>query len=143
VILVDTGPIVALLDPADELHSACMDTLRQIKEPLGTTTPVLTEALHLLNPGSIGCSNLMRYVREGGLNMWFLGPETLERAFELMAQYSDHPMDLADASLVVMAETENVRKVFTIDRADFTSYRIKRGHRHHPFELIGPSADSS
>ena len=138
-ILVDTGPIVALLDPADALHSACVDALRPITEPLGTTTPVLTEAFHLLTPGSIGCSNLMRYVREGGLTIWFLGPDTLGRAFDLMEQYSDHPMDLADASLVVMAEAENARKVFTIDRADFASYRIKRGHRYQAFELIGPS----
>ena len=138
-ILVDTGPIVALLDPADELHSPCVDALKPITEPLGTTTPVLTEAFHLLTPGSIGCSNLMRYVKEGGLNILFLGPDSLVRAFELMEQYSDHPMDLADASLVAMAEAENVRKVFTIDRADFASYRIKRGHRHYAFELIGPS----
>ncbi len=142
-ILVDTGPIVALLDPADELHSACMDTLKLITEPLGTTTPVLTEAFHLLTPGSIGCSNLMRYVREGGLTVWFLGLDTLDRAFELMDQYRDHPMDLADASLVVMAEAENVRKVFTIDRADFASYRIKRGHRYQAFELIDPAGGGS
>jgi uncharacterized protein len=143
VILVDTGPIVALFDPADSLHSACLDALRPIREPLGTTTPVLTEAFHLLTAGSIGCGNLMRYVREGGLTIWFFGPDTLDRAFELMDQYSDHPMDLADASLVVMAEAENARKVFTIDRADFASYRIKRGHRYHPFELIAPSAGRS
>jgi uncharacterized protein len=143
VILLDTGPIVALLDPADELHSACVDVLKSIKEPLGTTTPVLTEAFHLLRPGSIGCSNLMRYVSEGGLVVWFLGPDTLDRALELMDRYSDHPMDLADASLVVMAQAENARKVFTIDRADFASYRIKRGHRYQAFELIGPSTGGS
>ena len=138
-ILVDTGPIVALLDPADELHSACVNTLKLITEPLGTTTPVLTEAFHLLTPGSIGCSNLMRYIGDGGLTVWFLGADTLDRAFELMDEYSDHPMDLADASLVVMAEVENLHRVFTIDRGDFASYRIRRGHRYRAFELIGPS----
>jgi predicted nucleic acid-binding protein len=48
-------------------------------------------------------------------------------------------MDLADASLVVMAETENLHKVFTIDRRDFAAYRIKRGHRLRAFELLQPS----
>jgi predicted nucleic acid-binding protein len=140
VILVDTGPIVALLDPADEFHSACVDLLKSITEPLGTTTPVLTEAFHLLTPGSIGCSNLAQYVRDGGLSVWFLGPGTLDRAFELMDDYRDRPMDLADASLVVMAEAEHLHKLFTIDRADFATYRIRRGHRYRAFELIGPRA---
>ena len=140
-ILVDTGPIVALLDPADEMHGACMDVLSSIKEPIGTTTPVLTEAFHLLTPGSIGCNNLARFVNDGGLSIWFLGSDTLSRALELMEEYSDHPMDLADASLVVMAEAERLHKVFTIDRRDFAIYRIKRGHRYRAFELIGPGAD--
>jgi hypothetical protein len=140
VILVDTGPIVALFDPADALHSGCIETLKRIKEPLGTTTPVLTEAFHLLTPGSIGSSNLIRYVADGGLTVWFLGPDTLDRAFELMHRYSDRPMDLADASLVVMAEAEDLHRVFTIDRGDFATYRIKRGHQHRAFELIGPRA---
>jgi uncharacterized protein len=117
-----------------------MDVVKSITEPLGTTTPVLTEAFHLLTPGSIGCSNLARYVTDGGLSVWFLGPQTLDRAFELMEAHGDRPMDLADASLVVMAEAEHLDKVFTIDRADFATYRIKRGHRYRQFELIGPRA---
>jgi hypothetical protein len=115
-----------------------MEALKLIKESLGTTTPVLTEAFHLLSPGSMGADNLIQFIANGGLTVWFLGPETLDRALELMRQYGDHPMDLADASLVAMAETENLRKVFTIDRGDFAAYRIKRGHRHHAFELIDP-----
>ena len=54
----------------------------------------------------------------------------LERAFELMEQYADRPMDLADASLIVAAESLRTDKVFTIDRQDFQTYRIRRGHRH-------------
>lgn len=50
----------------------------------------------------------------------------------------DHPMDLADAPLVAVAEAERLHKVFTIDRKDFAAYRIKRGHRLHSFDLIGP-----
>lgn len=137
-ILVDTGPIVALLDPADDMHGACLEVLESVREPLGTTTPVLTEAFHLLRPGSRGCSNLSRIVGDGGLNVWFLGPESLGRALDLMEEYSDHPMDLADASLVAMAEEEHLHRVFTIDRRDFETYRIRRGHRHRRFEILGP-----
>jgi predicted nucleic acid-binding protein len=70
--------------------------------------------------------------------LWFLDPQTMERAFELMQQYADH-LDLADASLVAMAESENLHKVFTIDRRDFAAYRIKRRHRLRAFELIEPA----
>ena len=137
-ILLDTGPIVALFDPADAAHRPCVEVLKSIVEPLGTTTPVLTEAFHLLSPGSAGAANLMHFIAGGGLSIWFLGTKTLDRAFELMQQYADHPMDLADASLVAMAEAENLHKVFTVDRRDFAAYRIKRGHRFHTFELIEP-----
>ena len=51
-ILVDTGPLVALFDPADRAHDRCVETLKTIKEPLATTYPVLTEAFHLLQPAS-------------------------------------------------------------------------------------------
>jgi len=138
-ILLDTGPIVALFDPADESHGACRQILKGILEPLVTITPVLTEAFHVLSPASRGAANLIHFIADGGLSVGFLGPETLDRAFELMREYADHPMDLADASLVVMAETENLHKVFTIDRRDFAAYRIKRGHRLRAFELLQPS----
>jgi len=136
VILVDTGPLVALFDPADESHERCVSVLQTIEEPLGTTIPVLTEAFHLLSPSSIGAQRLMDFISEGGLIVWYLHDEVITRAFELMIQYSDRPMDFADASLVVIAENERVRKVFTIDRNDFAAYRVKRGHRYYDFEMV-------
>lgn len=136
-ILVDTGPLVALFDPADADHQRCGKTLAAIEEPLGTTLPVLTEAFHLLAPASIGARRLMDFVTAGGLTVWYLDDGALIRAFELMVQYADHPMDLADASLVVLAEIVKQHKVFTIDRGDFATYRIRQGHRHMPFEIVG------
>lgn len=136
-ILVDVGPLVALFDPADADHRRCADLLRAIEEPIVTTIPALTETFHLLAPDSTGGQALMDFVVEGGIGIAFLDDQTVSRAFELMLQYRDHPMDLADASLVVAAETLGIRKVFTLDRADFASYRVKRGHRHYPLEILG------
>jgi len=45
-------------------------------------------------------------------------------------------MDLADASLVVAAESLDVRRIFAVDRNDFETYRVRRGHRHHPMEIV-------
>jgi uncharacterized protein len=64
---------------------------------------------------------LRDFILKGGLSLWFLDNQAVERAFELMERYADHPMDLADASLVVAAEVMKTRKVFTVDRKDFSS----------------------
>lgn len=136
-ILVDTGPLVALFDPSDGDHGLCVEVLERIREPIATTVPVLTEAFHLLGPANVGSSRLMEFVADGGLQVTFLDDRGIWRSFELMAQYSNVPMDLADASLVTVAERLNLRKVFTIDRNEFATYRIKRGHGHYAFEVIG------
>ncbi|MBV9570845.1 MAG: PIN domain-containing protein [Alphaproteobacteria bacterium] len=135
-ILADTGLLVALFDPRDRDHAFCVERLRKIKEPLLTTLPVLTEAFHLLKPHSPGAHGLMRFVADEGLRVWFFDRAALDRAFALMQQYADAPMDLADASLVTAAETLAIRKVFTLDRKDFSTYRIRRGHRHLSFLLL-------
>jgi uncharacterized protein len=135
-ILVDTGPLVALFDPADSQHDRCVKVLKRIREPVSTTVPVLTGAFHMLRPESPGSDRLREFVEKGGLSIWLFDRPSLTRAFELMERYADHPMDLADASLVVAAESLGVRKVFTIDRKDFETYRIRRGHRSYPIEIV-------
>ena len=60
----------------------------------------------------------------------------LQRAFGLMEQYADHPMDLADASLIVAAEALKTNRVFTLDRQDFETYRIQKGHRYQRVEIL-------
>lgn len=135
-ILVDTGPLVALFDPRDGQHRHCVEVLKAIREPILTTVPVMTEAFHMLRPDSPGSDRLREFVDKGGLSTWFFDRPALTRAFELMELYVDHPMDLADASLVVAAESLLTRKIFTIDRNDFETYRIRRGHRHYPVEIV-------
>lgn len=141
-ILVDTGPLVALFDPQDRQHARCVNVLKAIQEPLVTTTPVLTEAFHMLGPASIGSDRLREFVENGGLSIWLFDRPALTRAFELMESYADHPMDLADASLVTAAEALGTRRVFTIDRNDFETYRVRRGHRHHAIQIVPPTATS-
>ena len=79
----------------------------------------------------------MDFISGEGLRLLFLDDEALARAFVLMAQYADAPMDLADASLVALAERLGLSTVFTIDRNDFHTYRIQRCHQHQAFEVIG------
>ena len=134
-ILVDTGPLVALFDPRDAEHASCRTTLQTIRDQLVTTVPVLTEAFHMLGPASRGSRNLRLFVQRGGLSVWFMDPSGVQRAFELMEQYADHPMDLADASLLV-AEALPAYSIFTVDRQDFATYRVRRGHRLESLQML-------
>lgn len=136
-ILVDTGPIVALFDPADADHQRCVNVLRTVEQSMATTVPVLTEAFHLLQPASVGAQRLMDFLADDGLRVLFLDDEGLARALQLMARYADAPMDLADASLVVLAERLELQEIFTLDHSHFYAYRIQRGHRQLAFELVG------
>jgi predicted nucleic acid-binding protein len=87
VILVDTGPLIALFDPRDAQHAFCRTILQTIREGLVTTVAVLTEAFHMLGPASHGARNLRLFIQQGGLSVWFMDPISVERAFELMEQY--------------------------------------------------------
>ena len=103
-ILVDTGPLVALFTPTDDYHRHCVAILESLNEELVTTAPVLTEAFHLLRPGSQGPPRLMEFVRQGGLRVLPMDDECLLRGFQLMDRYADMAMDFADASIVATAE---------------------------------------
>ncbi len=120
----------------DNRHDDSEEILKEVREPLVTAVPVLTEAFHMLTPASQGSDRLRDFILRQGLTVWLLSQTALVRAFELMEQYADRPMDLADASLVVAAAELGTRKVFTLDRNDFQAYRVKRGHRHYPFEIV-------
>ena len=136
-ILADAGPLVALFNRTDDAHGRCVEALKGIDEPIATTVPVLIEAFHLLGSTGAGASALMEFISGGGLQVLFLDDDALVRIFDLMVQYADAPMDFADASLVAAAEILSLQKVFTIDRRDFDTYRIRRGHRHIAFDIIG------
>lgn len=136
-ILTDTGPLVALFNRSDGAHRGCVDIFKDINESVATTLPVLTEVFHLLGPAGDNAAALMDFIAKGGLKVIFFDEDALVRALELMVQYADAPMDFADASLVTAAETHSLQKIFTLDHSDFNTYRIRRGHRHVAFDIIG------
>jgi predicted nucleic acid-binding protein len=134
--LSNTGPWVALVDPKDPAHARAKKVLSELREPLIAIVSVLTGAFQLLGPASCGMRALQTFIRRGGTKLWYLSDSTLERAFELMARYADKPMDLADASLVVAAETLRVTRVFTIDRKDFGAHRVRVGRKLRAFAVV-------
>jgi predicted nucleic acid-binding protein len=134
-ILLDTGPIVAFFDRDDEYHALCLETLKKVQEPLLTTWPVITECFYLLDFSLKVKEDLWLFIERGGLEIFPLEKEHYPLCRDLMRRYKDLPMDLADATLVVLAEALGISRVFTLDRRDFFIYRFKRTRR---FTLIPP-----
>lgn len=127
--LVDAGPLVALLDRSDRHHAACNEVFAAARAPLVTVWPAFTEAMYLLAFDRRGQSALWELVESGALTFAKLEENDAPRMHELMVKYRDLPMDLADAAIVRVAEREMIRKVFTVDKRDFALYRPKRIRR--------------
>ncbi len=132
-IAIDTGPIVALFDKDDDKHRLCTDIFKGIREPLITTWPVLTEAFYLLNFSAGAQDNLWEFIERGAVSAYHIDAAMMKVCRKLMSKYKDLPMDLADATLVAMADIEKLTTVFTLDHKDFRIYSI--GHGKH-FKLL-------
>jgi uncharacterized protein len=127
--LTDAGPLVALLDKDDAHYAACLAILGKLpRGPLLTTWPCFTEAMYMLHQvGGYRYQNgLWQWRRDGRLILLELTTVEVDRMDGLMAQYQNVPMDLADASLVAIAESRSFRHVFSID-SDFYIYRLTDG----------------
>ena len=122
-VLVDAGPLVALIDRGDDHHQRCVDALRGIRDPLMTVWPAVTEAMYLLGPSWPAQAALWEMVESEAVALLPLDGDDVPRMAELMRKYKDLPMDLADAALVRVAERERIRHVFTLDQRDFRVYR--------------------
>lgn len=126
--LADAGPLVALIDTDEFSHERCRDALAQLSLPLVTTWAAFTEATYLLGEaaGWPGQRALWRMVDQRLLAFADLTAADATRSAELMERYRDHPMDLADATLVAVAEARGLRQIFTLDD-HFRSYRLRDG----------------
>jgi predicted nucleic acid-binding protein len=128
-VLVDAGPLVALLDRRDRFHAWATSQLLERKPPLLTCEAVLAEAAHLLRRVR-GEPALLELVRRGLVITSFRLDDEVTRVAKLMARYDNVPMSLADACLVRMAEQLEDSTVMTLD-GDFRIYR-KHGRQVIP-----------
>ncbi|MGC2247974.1 MAG: PIN domain-containing protein [Terriglobales bacterium] len=122
--LIDTGAIIAILDVDEEWHASCLNVLPSLQMPLLTTEAVLTELFHLVAARNLSPYRAWQFVRSGAITVRSMDDSDLPVLQGLMAQYHDHPMDFADASLVHLAAREGVSLIVTVDHGDFETYRI-------------------
>jgi predicted nucleic acid-binding protein len=123
-ILIDAGPLAALVDSRDQHHDVCVAALQGIREPLATVWPALTEAMYLLADLPLAQQSIWQMLLRGSVRLLPLDAADVPRIQELMRKYADRRMDMADAALIRAAEREGVRTFFTVDRKDFQVYRL-------------------
>lgn len=123
--LTDAGPLIALIDRGEDAHKRCVAALATLRAPMITTWPAFTEAMYLLGDaaGWPAQEALWRLVERGDLELAVIDGPLLHRARALMERYRDTPMDLADATLVALAEDRGYRRIFTLDK-HFHVYRV-------------------
>lgn len=126
-IIADTGFWVALANPKDDHHVLAKQKFAGLSEPLITTWPVMTEVCHLLlqRCGTLSQLKFIEMYRQGVFSVFVLDVSYAGRLNQLMQTYADLPMDLADASLLLLAEALNHGRILSTDRRDFHAYRWK------------------
>lgn len=121
-ILIDAGPLIALFDKSDQYHIQSVSFIRNLNGTLFTTWPVITEASHMLGFSVKAQLALLEWINRGGLHLIAIEHLHVDRLIELSEKFKDVPMDLADATLIVAAETNGIKEIATID-SDFYIYR--------------------
>jgi predicted nucleic acid-binding protein len=127
--LIDTGAILAMLDSSDRWHKPCVEAFGKLRLPLLTSSAVLTELFHLVGSSRNETEAAWRFIRSGAVVIATIDHSELPALHALMSRYWDRPMDFADATLVHLARRESLSTVFTVDRADFETYRIEGKRR--------------
>lgn len=123
-VLLDTGPLVALLNKRDAYHTWSVENAAKLAPPFYTCEAVLAEAHFLLSGTSQGQRRLIELLASGKIELTTFVKDELDRIGRLMITYANVPMDFADACLVCMAEQVD-GTVFTLD-GDFRIYRKNR-----------------
>ena len=136
-ILVDTGPLVAILSRDDEHHGACVEALRQMPGPLLSCWPVITEAAWLLRASPRAVQQLLRSIDGSFLELLPLAGAEADAIATLMRQYEDMRPQLADLALVHLAMREQIETIFTLDQRDFSIYRPGRRRRFRILPGLG------
>jgi predicted nucleic acid-binding protein len=120
--LVDAGPLIALFDKSDSYHTRAVSFLKQSQGFLITTWPVIAEVSHMLDFSTKTQINFLKWINRGGLQIFDLEFYHLIRMIEINEKFTDVPMDLADATLIVASEAKGITKIASID-SDFYVYR--------------------
>jgi predicted nucleic acid-binding protein len=135
-LLVDSGPLVALLNERDQYHAVCIAQAKQRRGRFKTCWPVITETAHLLGNYPRAVQRLLSWIQTREIEILEVSASDAEGISELLSRYPDQHFDFADACLMYLADRESIVDVFTIDHRHFSVYRTKR---RQPLTIIPAS----
>ncbi len=134
-LLVDTGPLVALLNRRDRHHAWVRDVLDTLEPPVFTCNAVVSEACFLLSRIAGGQDALLKLLTSSVIIIDFRMADELVAIRNLMRKFATVPMALADACLVRMSELDSSSVILTLD----SDFRIYRRNRRQVVPTIMPS----
>jgi len=134
-VLTDTGFWYAFFNSKDKHHESAVHLMQNLDESLITTWPVITETSYLLEK-ALGVPSQLRFIsalESDYIEIADISKQHLSRIQVLIKKYADLPMDLADASLVILAEELGHGRILSTDLRYFRTYRWKN---HNPFQNL-------
>lgn len=108
--LIDAGPLIALFDKSDQFHEQAVSFVKFLKNSLITTWPVVSETSHLLSFNINVQISFLEWIKRGGLQIMELKDEHMFRLIDLCRKFDDVPMDLADATLIIISEITGINE---------------------------------
>lgn len=124
-LIVDTGPLVAMLNAKDRHHEACTALFRRFRGPIVVPAPIVTEVAYFLQiePGPAVEAAFLDALARGELIVEATTAQDFARMADLVRQYADFPLGTADASVMAVAERLGATRVATIDHRHFRAVR--------------------
>lgn len=120
--IIDSGPLIALFDRSDKYHSKVLDFIKSYRGKLITSWAVITEVSHMLDFNLQVQIDFLKWCEVGGIEIYNISQEEISNIRIMMEKYIDIPMDLADGTLMYIANKENIKNIVSID-SDFDIYR--------------------
>jgi uncharacterized protein len=135
-VLIDTGPLVALLNRRDRYHRWARETLDAVEPPIFTCEAVLSEACFLLGSATGGQDAVLELIAKDIVRVDFQIDQEIAALRPMMKKFADIPMSLADACLVRMSELDPQSVIVTLD----SDFRVYRRNRRQTIPTITPKA---
>ena len=120
--IIDSEPLIALFDKDDKYHLKLLNFMKSFNGKLITTWSVVTEVTHMLSFNISVQLNFLKWIELGAITIYQIEQSELTNIIKMMQKYSDIPMDLADITLMYVAQKENIKNIISID-SDFDIYR--------------------
>ena len=122
-LIVDTGFLVALYIHRDNLHSQALHFLKQNNQALITTAPVIVESCYFLDAKAKVA--LLNWVQCGGIKVVDVPVTAYSDIAQSIEKYADHEIDFTDATLIWLANSYQQQQILTVDKNDFSAFRLK------------------